>query len=464
MSNTYTYHIPENMPQGAYWYHSHLHTLTSAQIYTGLAGLLAIGRTDGNLPLVTENRIPIRNMLLQYNFVFDRDGGLAQLNNVNWPQYVSTIMPPQGDELANGTYRPLLAPVNFGQSETGEKYFTVWYEGPLSIRNNRGLFQFIPSNLQRFTAHGGQSDQDVPDDPVAPRLPARRAVHGQRPVPAGHQQQGGPDRDLGARERQRLRLHERPAYRDRDRAPSADRDRRPGRQSLSCRSLSRHRRRHPAPHSAGEPVRDRRDDTRRRRAGARDAATRRRRQDDHRAGRALHQQRHRQSAGRARQPERPAVRRQLCRRLLRLPDTGAGEGRALARAGRDDRLRRGAAARCLYLVRRALRRDSRRQAGNRDLRRLPQRPREHVRPEGVRLRLRWRRLPQHAADPAAARTRSRSGRSSTQQRRAPDPRPRQRLPGDRLLRSDDRAADRPEPDGAWTMPTFPRRPCRSTRA
>ena len=58
MSNTYTYDIPRNMPQGAYWYHSHLHGLTSAQVYTGLVGLLAIGRTDGNLPLVTDNNIP----------------------------------------------------------------------------------------------------------------------------------------------------------------------------------------------------------------------------------------------------------------------------------------------------------------------------------------------------------------------------------------------------------------------
>ena len=165
MSNTYTYDIPKSMPQGAYWYHSHLHTLTSAQVYTGLVGLLAIGRLDGNLPLVTENRIPVRNMVLQYNSVFDRDGGLAQLNNVNWPQYVSTIKPPEGDELAKGTYRPLLAPVNFGQSKLGEKYATVWYQGPLSIRNNRGLFQFIPSNLQRFTAHGGHAGKDVPADP-----------------------------------------------------------------------------------------------------------------------------------------------------------------------------------------------------------------------------------------------------------------------------------------------------------
>jgi len=168
MSNTYTYDIPKNMPHGAYWYHSHLHTLTAPQVYAGLVGLLAIGRTDGNLPTVTENRIPIRNMLLQYNFVFDRAGGLAQLNNPNWPQYVSTLAPPKADELSNGTYRPLLTPVNFNQAKFGQKSFTVWYEGPLSIRNDRGLFQFIPSNLQRFTARGAQAENDVPADPSLP--------------------------------------------------------------------------------------------------------------------------------------------------------------------------------------------------------------------------------------------------------------------------------------------------------
>jgi multicopper oxidase len=99
-SNTYTYDIPRNMPQGLYWYHSHLHGLTAAQVYTGRVGLLAIGRTDGNLPLVTEKSIPIRNMALQYNFVFDRAGGLAQLNNPSWPQWVSTIAPPKAGELA----------------------------------------------------------------------------------------------------------------------------------------------------------------------------------------------------------------------------------------------------------------------------------------------------------------------------------------------------------------------------
>src|SRR5689334_25142874 len=110
MSNTYTYDMPRNMPQGLFWYHCHLHGLTSAQVYTGLVGLLALGRTDGNLPVVTEKSIPIRNMALQYNFVFDRAGGLAQLNNVSWHKWVSTIDPPTAYELDNGNYCPSLAP------------------------------------------------------------------------------------------------------------------------------------------------------------------------------------------------------------------------------------------------------------------------------------------------------------------------------------------------------------------
>src|SRR5262245_45204182 len=168
MSNSYVYDIPMTMPHGAYWYHSHLHGLTAAQTYLGLAGLLSIGRTDGNLPLVTQNSIPVRNMLLQYNFVFDRANGLAQLNNPYWPQFVSSLTAPQGDELAKGTYRPLLAPVNFTESGPGEKYFTVWYAGPLSIRNERGLFQFMPSNLLRFTPHAGSAGSGVAPNPSLP--------------------------------------------------------------------------------------------------------------------------------------------------------------------------------------------------------------------------------------------------------------------------------------------------------
>ena len=167
-SNSYTFDIAPDMPQGLFWYHSHLHGLTAAQVYAGLAGLLAIGRTDGNLPLVTEKNIPIRNMALQYNFVYDRAGGLAELNSPSWSQWVSSATAPKGDELAKGTYRPLLAPVNFSRSKPGTKYATVWHAGPLSIANVRGIFQFIPANLQRFTAADGKTDLDMPANPSLP--------------------------------------------------------------------------------------------------------------------------------------------------------------------------------------------------------------------------------------------------------------------------------------------------------
>jgi FtsP/CotA-like multicopper oxidase with cupredoxin domain len=168
MANTYVYDIPKNMTPGTYWYHSHLHTLTASQTYYGLAGLLLVGRADSEIPLVTQNNIPIRTMMLQYNTVFDRVGGLAQMTNPNWPQWVSTLTPPKGNELANGTYRPSLAPVNFLDSKKGTKWATVWYAGPLSIGNTRGRLQFVPSNLQRFTAAAGSGGTNMKADPSLP--------------------------------------------------------------------------------------------------------------------------------------------------------------------------------------------------------------------------------------------------------------------------------------------------------
>ena len=168
MSNTYVYDIPKNMTPGTFWYHSHLHTLTASQTYYGLAGMLLVGRADSEIPLVTQNKIPIRTMLLQYNTVFDRMGGLAQITNPNWPQWVSTLIPPKGNELASGTYHPSLAPVNFLESKKGTQWATVWYAGPLSINNMRGRFQFVPSNLLHFTAAAGSGGADIAADPSLP--------------------------------------------------------------------------------------------------------------------------------------------------------------------------------------------------------------------------------------------------------------------------------------------------------
>jgi FtsP/CotA-like multicopper oxidase with cupredoxin domain len=167
-ANTYVYDIPTTMPQGLYWYHPHLHGLTSAHVYLGLAGLLAIGRTDGGLPVVTERSIPVRNLALQYNYVAGRALGRAELNNTSWPMWMSTIVPPKPGELEDGTYRPLLTPAGFEDWDAGAKTFTVWYAGPLSINNKRAFFSNIPSNLQRFTAKGTDRSLDIPPDPALP--------------------------------------------------------------------------------------------------------------------------------------------------------------------------------------------------------------------------------------------------------------------------------------------------------
>jgi FtsP/CotA-like multicopper oxidase with cupredoxin domain len=166
MGNTYDYAVPTDMPNGLYWYHSHRHTVTAQQTYMGLAGLLEIGRPDGNLPLVTKNNIPIRDMALQYNVVFDRKGGGHELNNPYWEQWVSTLKPPEGSQLADGTYSPSLAPVNFSESSNGAEYFTNWYAGPLSPQNHRGQNQFIPQNLQSFTSPSKNvtADPSLPDN------------------------------------------------------------------------------------------------------------------------------------------------------------------------------------------------------------------------------------------------------------------------------------------------------------
>jgi len=177
MVNTYTYHVPDDHPQGLYWYHTHRHMLTSPQTYRGSAGMISIGRADGGIPAVTANGLPVRLMALQYNYVFDRKGGQSVLNNPYWPANVSTLHPkiipkdvtdPSASlvrRLANGTYEPSLAPINFLESAVGTRFFTAWWVGKLNVDNNRGIFQFMPSNLQRFEGTDGTV---IPADPGLP--------------------------------------------------------------------------------------------------------------------------------------------------------------------------------------------------------------------------------------------------------------------------------------------------------
>lgn len=168
-TNTYSYDFPNDIPDGAYWYHSHFHGLTAPHTYRGLAGILAIGRLDGNVPLVTEHDLPIRNMVLQYNYVFDRKGGGAILNNPARPQYINTSKPPVGDALSDGTYEPKLTPFNFRKAQVGEQYVTSWFAGPdqRSSANTRGRMKWVPQNLLSFLNTDGETvvavNDSVPD-------------------------------------------------------------------------------------------------------------------------------------------------------------------------------------------------------------------------------------------------------------------------------------------------------------
>lgn len=166
LTNTYTYAIPEDQAEGLYWYHSHRHMLTTPQVYRGLVGMLVIGRADGGIPSVVQNDLPVRTMALQYNYVFDRAGGQTTLNYPWWPAMVSTLKPASKEALANGSYRPKLTPINFRDSKPGTQYFTAWWDGPLSINNNRGVFQYLPSNLQSFVSDDGRTV--VPANPDLP--------------------------------------------------------------------------------------------------------------------------------------------------------------------------------------------------------------------------------------------------------------------------------------------------------
>ncbi len=184
-ANTYTYDIPKAHPQGAYWYHSHLHMLTTAHVYFGMVDLLPVGRLDGNLPIVTEKRIPIRNMMLQYNYVFDRARRRAQLNNSTGRNSSARSCRPR---TTNSPRAPIARCSRRSISrETGKgaRYATVWYEGPLSDQQPARGVPVHPEPTccasRRRTARPTRTWRPT----RLARRQARHAVHGERPVPAG---------------------------------------------------------------------------------------------------------------------------------------------------------------------------------------------------------------------------------------------------------------------------------------
>ncbi len=134
-SNTYTYQIPANQPEGLYWYHPHWHGLTQPETYFGLTGMLVIGKADGNIPKVNQNQLPTRTLAIQYNEVFGRDIGLSTLNS------------------------PLVQPANLVEAPIGS-YFV----------NAFGVSGYIANNLLSFSGTYANGDPvNIQADPALPQ-------------------------------------------------------------------------------------------------------------------------------------------------------------------------------------------------------------------------------------------------------------------------------------------------------
>jgi hypothetical protein len=162
MSNTYTYDLPRNMPQGC----SGITVIfmgslrrTSTQVSSVC---LPSVRTDGNLPLVTEKSIPIRNMALQYNFVFDRAGGPGATQQSSWPQWVSSITRrrPASSRTAPTVHRSRRSTST--DRSGNEVLHGSGYAGRFQSAI-RAAVPVHPSNLQRFTSADGKADRCTPE-------------------------------------------------------------------------------------------------------------------------------------------------------------------------------------------------------------------------------------------------------------------------------------------------------------
>ena len=120
MSNTYVYDIPKNMTPGTYWYHSHLHTLTASQTYYGLAGMLLVGRADSDIPLVTQNEIPIRTMLLAIQRRFRSQGRSGADDQPELAAMGQHPDPAQGQRARRGHVPPIARSREFPGLEEGD--------------------------------------------------------------------------------------------------------------------------------------------------------------------------------------------------------------------------------------------------------------------------------------------------------------------------------------------------------
>ena len=153
---------------------------------------------------------------------------------------MSTLKPPEGNQLADGTYQPSLAPVNFAEASKGAEYFT-------QLVCRAAVDPQPPRAEPVHPAEPADLHQPDEDDPGNPALPENErdvqfTVNGQ--FQPEMKSQAGPDGDLGVRQHQRHRLHDTAIHRDGDGQPPEVRHRRAGRQPLHAGAAARRRRRH----------------------------------------------------------------------------------------------------------------------------------------------------------------------------------------------------------------------------
>lgn len=72
-SNQFVIDIPADQYHGLYWYHPHIHGITDDQVYSGLAGLIEVGRADGDYREL--DGLTMRSMMLRYNVIARGESG-----------------------------------------------------------------------------------------------------------------------------------------------------------------------------------------------------------------------------------------------------------------------------------------------------------------------------------------------------------------------------------------------------
>ena len=147
MSNTYTYHVPRIaarrvlVPQSSA-YPDHGANLSRAR---RAARDRPHGRQSSDRHA---NRIPIRNMILQYNYVFDRVGGLAQIN-ITLGRNSST---PSSPREATNSPTARTGPARSGQLRGFEKGDAIFHDLVLRPAVDRKRARTLSVSSEQFAA------------------------------------------------------------------------------------------------------------------------------------------------------------------------------------------------------------------------------------------------------------------------------------------------------------------------